>query len=222
MDTATTTAGRAIPWNKGKLLGQKPPLKLKEIWAIRIRLQLDHRARELALFNLAIDSKLRGCDLVGLRVHDVVQGSHVAARAIVMQKKTQRPVQFEITEQTRDAVAAWIAAAHLKPEQFLFPSRVSESPHLSTRQYSRIVGSWVGSIGLDPAAYGTHSMRRTKPTLIYRRTRNLRAVRSCSAIPNLKAPSDISESRSTTRWRSPSRPRCSPAKLVAAAEPDGR
>ena len=100
---------RAAPWNKGKLVGQKPPLKLKEIWAIRIRLQLDHRARELALFNLAIDSKLRGCDLVGLRVHDVVQGSHVAARAIVMQKKTQRPVQFEITEQTRDAVTAWIS-----------------------------------------------------------------------------------------------------------------
>ena len=160
MDTATTTNGRVTPWNKGKLLGQKPPLKLKEIWAIRIRLQLDHRTRELALFNLAIDSKLRGCDLVGLRVHDVVQGSHVAARAIVMQK-TQRPVQFEITEQTRDAVDAWITAAHLKPEQFLFPSLVTESPHLSTRQYSRIVGSWVGSIGLDPAAYGTHSMRRT-------------------------------------------------------------
>src|SRR6202790_1777433 len=176
MDTGTTTEGRAIPWNKGKLLGQKPPLKLKEIWAIRIRLQLEHRARELALFDLAIDSKLRGCDLVGLRVHDVVQGSHVAARAIVMQKKTQRPVQFEITEQTRDAVAGWITVAHLKPEQFLFPSRVAESPHLSTRQYSRIVGAWAGSIGLDPAAYGTHSMRRTKPTLIYRRTKNLRAV----------------------------------------------
>jgi integrase len=168
--------GRAVPWNKGKLIGQKPPLKLKEIWAIRIRLQLDHRTRELALFNLAIDSKLRGCDLVGLRVRDVVQGSHVAPRAIVMQRKTQRPVQFEITEQTRDAVANWIAAAHLKLEQFLFPSRMSGSPHLSTRQYSRIVGAWAGSIGLDPAAYGTHSMRRTKPTLIYRRTRNLRAV----------------------------------------------
>jgi integrase len=93
-----------------------------------------------------------------------------------MQKKTQRPVQFEITEQTRNAVAAWTAMAHLKPEQFLFPSRVSKSPHLSTRQYSRIVRFWAGSIGLDPAAYGTHSMRRTKPTLIYRRTRNLRAV----------------------------------------------
>ncbi len=176
METATKTGAHAIPWNKGKLLGQKPPLKLKEIWAVRIRLQLDHRTRELALFNLAIDSKLRGCDLVGLRVHDVVQGSHVAARAIVMQKKTQRPVQFEITEQTRDAVADWVKEAHLKPEQYLFPSRVTESPHLSTRQYSRIVGSWVASIGRDSAAYGTHPRRRTKPTLIYRRTRNLRAV----------------------------------------------
>ena len=103
MDSATKSEGRAIPWNKGKLLGQKPPLKLKEIWAIRIRLQLNHRLRELALFNLAIDSKLRGCDLLGLHVHDVLQGTHVALRAIVMQKKTQRPVQFEITEQTPDA-----------------------------------------------------------------------------------------------------------------------
>ena len=161
---------------QGQTARPEAPLRLKEIWAIRIRLQLDHRARELALFNLAIDSKLRGCDLVGLRVHDVVHGSHVSARAIVMQRKTRRPVQFELTEQTRDALATWIAAAHLKAEQYLFPSRVSYSPHLSTRQYSRIVGSWVGSIGLDPAAYGTHSLRRTKPTLIYHRTKNLRAV----------------------------------------------
>ena len=176
MDTAINTERRVVPWNKGKQLGQKPPLKLKEIWAIRIRLQLTHRYRELALFNLAIDSKLRGCDLVGLRVHDLVQGSRVAPRTIVMQKKTRRPVQFEVTEQTRDAVASWIDTAHLKSEHFLFPSRVSASPHLSTRQYSRIVASWVASIGLDPAAYGTHSPRRTKATLIYRRTRNLRAV----------------------------------------------
>src|SRR5260221_6846486 len=175
MDTNVKIEERAAPWNKGKLLGQEPALKLKEIWAIRIRLQLDHRVRELALFNLAIESKLRGCDLVGLRVHDVVHGSRIVARAIVMQKKTERPVQFEISEQTRDAITAWITAAHRKPEQFLFPSRISESPHLSTRQYSRIVGSWVGSIGLDPAVYGTHSLRRTKPTLIYRRTKNLRA-----------------------------------------------
>lgn len=173
MDTVENRCG---PWNKGKLRGQKPPLKPREIWAIRIRLQLGSKLRDLALFNLAIDSKLRGCDLVAQRVHDVVQGSRVASRAIVMQKKTQRPVQFEITEQTRDAVSAWIAGARLKPDQFLFPSRVSASPHLTTRQYAGIVGCWVDSIGLDPAAYGTHSMRRTKPTLIYRRPRNLRAV----------------------------------------------
>jgi len=172
----TITDTTRIPWNKGKLIGQKSPLKLKEIWAIRIRLQLEYRTRELALFNIAIDRKLRGCDLVSLRVHDVTQGNRVVSRVIVMQKKTQRPVQFEITEQTRDAIAAWIAQAHLKPEQYLFPSRVSESPHLSTRQYSRIVESWVASIGLYAAAYGTHSLRRTKATLIYRRTRHLRAV----------------------------------------------
>ncbi|MBU6484445.1 MAG: tyrosine-type recombinase/integrase [Betaproteobacteria bacterium] len=93
-----------------------------------------------------------------------------------MQKKTQRPVQFELTEQTRDAVAAWIAAAHLQPDNDLFPSRMAESPHVSTRQYSHIVGGWVGAIGLDPATYGTHSLPRTKATLIYRRTKNLWAV----------------------------------------------
>ena len=209
MDASTKTTGRVTPWNKGKLLGQKPPLNLNEIWAIRIRLQLDHRTRELALFNLAIDSKLRGCDLVGLRVHDVVQVRGVVPRAMVMQKKTQRPVQFEITEQTRDAVAAWIATAHLKPEQFLFPSPVSDSPHLSTRQYSRIVGAWVGSIGLDPAAYGTHTLRRTKATLIYRRTRNLRAVQLLLGHAKLESTVRYSESRSTTPWRSPSKRRCS-------------
>lgn len=164
------------PWNKGKLVGQKAPLNLKEIWAIRIRLQLSHRNRELALFNLAIDSKLRACDLVELRVKDVMQGNRVASRAVILQRKTHRPVQFELTEQTRDTVVAWIAQEHLHPEQFLFPSRIHKSLHISTRQYARIVDSWATSIGLDPAAYGTHTMRRTKATLIYRRTKNLRAV----------------------------------------------
>ena len=164
------------PWNKGKLVGQKPPLKLKDIWAIRIHLQLDKRIRDLALFNLAVDSKLRGCDLVSLRVRDVVHGSQIMAWAMVVQWKTQRPVQFELTDQTRNAVTAWIAKAELKSEQYLFPSRVHNSPHVSTRQYARIVHRWVGSIGLDPSAYGTHTMRRTKATLIYRRTKNLRAV----------------------------------------------
>ena len=164
------------PWNKGKLVGQKLPLKLKDIWAIRIHLQLGNRIRDLALFNLAIDSKLRGCDLVGLRVHDIAHGNQIMSRAMVMQRKTQRPVQFELTELTREAVAAWIVKAGLKAEQYLFPSRLSKSPHISTRQYARVVRRWVCSIGLDPASYGTHTMRRTKATLIYRRTKNLRAV----------------------------------------------
>jgi site-specific recombinase XerD len=167
---------RREPWNKGKLVGQKSPLRLKDIWAIRIRLQLAQRTRELALFNLAVDSKLRSCDLVKLRVRDVAHGERVTGRAMVMQQKTHRPVQFEITEQTREAVATWIAHSHLRSEDFLFPSRVRASPHLSTRQYARIVQSWVKEIGLDPAAYGTHTLRRTKASLIYRRTKNLRAV----------------------------------------------
>ena len=176
MESATTRSVSHSPWNKGKLVGQKAPLRLKDIWAIRVRLQLAKRTRELAMFNLAIDSKLRACDLVKLRVSDICHGERISPRAIVMQQKTQRPVQFEITEATRDAVSAWMAKGKLKSGDYLFPSRIHESPHLSTRQYARIVGSWVRQIGLDPCAYGTHTMRRTKPTLIYRRTKNLRAV----------------------------------------------
>jgi integrase len=164
------------PWNKGKLIGQKAPLKLKEIWAIRVRLELSHRIRDLALFNLAIDSKLRACDLVKLKVRDISHGDRVTSRAIVMQQKTGRPVQFEITEQTRKSVTDWVKASELKSDAFLFPSRIHDSLHLSTRQYARIVNDWVEEIGLDPTSYGTHTMRRTKPTLIYRRTKNLRAV----------------------------------------------
>ncbi len=163
------------PWSKGKLVGQESPLRLKDIWATRTRLQLAQRTRELALFNLA-DSKLRSCDLVRLRVRDVTHGERLSSRAIVMQQKTHRPVQFEITDQTREAVTAWITHSHLWSEDFLFPSRVRSSPHLSTRQYARIVQSWVREIGLDPAAYSTHTLRRTKASLIYRRTKNLRAV----------------------------------------------
>jgi integrase len=176
MKQSATAGQRHEPWNKGKLVGQKVPFKLKDIWAIRIRLQIANRIRDLALFDLAIDSKLRACDLVRLRVREVTHGDRVAARAIVMQQKTQRPVQFEITEQTREAVAKWIHQVGLGSEDYLFPSRLHESPHLSTRQYARIVDSWVREIGLDPAAYGTHSLRRTKASLIYRRTKNLRAV----------------------------------------------
>lgn len=175
MGSATNTTHRE-PWNKGKIVGQKAPFKLKDIWALRVRLQMEHRVRELALFNLGIDSKLRGCDLVALKVRDVCHGDQMATRAIVMQHKTQRPVQFEITLATREALLAWIKQAELKPEDFLFPSRLHASPHLGTRQYARILGHWVDELGLDRADYGTHSMRRTKATLIYRRTKNLRAV----------------------------------------------
>ena len=164
------------PWNKGKLSGQKRPLKLQEIWAIRIRLQLMGRTRELALFNLAIDSKLRACDLVALRVADVAQGCRIQPRARVVQRKTGRPVQFEITEQTRQSLEGWISHANLRPRDFLFPSRIKEADHISRRQYARIVDRWVTEIGLDPALYGTHSLRRTKASLIYRKTKNLRAV----------------------------------------------
>ena len=164
------------PWNKGKLVGQKLPLKLQEIWAIRTRLQMDERHRDLALFNLAIDSKLRACDLLKLRVSDISNGGRINSRAMILQQKTRRPVQFEITPRTRKSVFQWIRFAKLGGTARLFPSRLHGRFHLSTRQYARLVESWIASIGLDPSAYGTHSLRRTKASLIYRRTKNLRAV----------------------------------------------
>jgi len=175
-DSAMTVAYRPAPWNKGKLIGQKPPLKLREIWALRTRLEMAGKTKELALFNLAIDSKLRGCDLVQLRVNDVARGGEVLTRASVVQQKTHEPVRFELTDPTRVAIAAWIAKASLTSGSYLFPSRQHESLHLSVRQYARIVKRWVGLIGGNPQEYGTHSLRRTKATLIYRRTKNLRAV----------------------------------------------
>ena len=166
----------SVPWNKGKLIGQKLPLSMQEIWSIRMRLQSTGNKRDLALFNLAIDSKLRASDLLCLRVSDVASGKEVQSRAIIRQKKTKRPVRFEITARTRKSVEEWIEAKSLNESDYLFPSRLHNSPHLSLRQYARIVEIWVSSIGLDPTAYGTHSLRRTKATLIYRRTKNLRAV----------------------------------------------
>lgn len=166
----------SVPWNKGKLVGRKSPLKLRDIWAVRVRLQLRQETRNLALFNLAIDSKLRACDLVSLRVRDVRHGTSITARATIIQRKTAQPVRFEITDQTRGALAAWLSSCNLAGDAFLFPSRLRRSPHLSTRQYARIVHRWVSEIGLDSSAYGTHSLRRTKAALIYHRTKNLRAV----------------------------------------------
>jgi len=172
----THTPQNFVPWNKDKLIGQKLPLKLNEIWAIRIRLQLYNKSRDLALFNLAIDSKLRCSDLIRLRVRDIAHGLQISKRAMVLQQKTQQPVQFEITEQTRTSISHWIECAKLSNADYLFKSRCEDSLHISTRQYARIVKAWVSGIGLDSTEYGTHSMRRTKVSLIYRRTKNLRAI----------------------------------------------
>ena len=149
-DKQSTPAGH-VPWNKGKLIGQKPPLKLQEVWAIRIRLQLLNRTRDLALFNLAIDSKLRSCDLVRMRVADVSHASRVLPRATVMQRKTGLPVRFELTEQTREAIKIWITVRGLGANDYLFPSRTRQSQHISTRQYARIVNSWVVSTTMTTA-----------------------------------------------------------------------
>ncbi len=164
-----------VPWNKGRATGQKPPLKPREVWAIRVRLQISNRVRDLALFNLAIDSKLRGCDLV-LRIEDVMQADQVRTRALISQRKTGAPVQFEITEQARAAVANWVRGRALSGSDWLFPSRVDRTKPMTTRQYGRLVDEWIAAIGLSPAAYGTHSLRRTKAALIYRKTGNIRAV----------------------------------------------
>jgi integrase len=167
---------RQTPWNKGKLIGSKPPLRTKDVWSIRTKLQVEKRTRDLAMFNLAIDSKLRGCDVVSLKVQDVAPHGITVDRATVRQRKTGHPVRFELSEQTREAVDDYIRPAPRRVGEFLFPSRRHTDRCLTTRQYSRLVSAWVAGIDLDPALYGTHSLRRTKATLIYRRTGNLRAV----------------------------------------------
>jgi integrase len=166
---------RRIPWSKGKLIGPKPPLRQKHVWAIRTKLHIEQQTRDLALFNLAIDSKLRGCDVVAVKVDDVAPNGYAIDRASVRQRKSGRPVRFELTEQTRQALDDHIRMAGKKPGEFLFNGRRA-AQRMTTRQYARLVSDWVASIGLDPHLYETHSLRRTKATLIYRRTGNLRAV----------------------------------------------
>ena len=173
---SSPSAQKRTPWNKGKLIGAKPPLRAKHVWSIRTKLQVEGRIRDLAMFNLAIDSKLRGCDVVALKVEDIAPSGYAVDRATVRQKKTGRPVRFELTEQTRQAVDDYIKVAGKKPGEFLFCRRRGSGPGITTRQYARLVSEWIASIGLDPTLFGTHSLLRTKATLIYRRTGNLRAV----------------------------------------------
>jgi integrase len=175
-EDSLSTKTRRTPWNKGKLIGAKPPLRPNQVWAIRTRLLIERRTRDLALFNLAIDSKLRGCDVVALRVEDVAPNGYAVDRATVRQRKTGRPVKFELTDQTRQAVDDFLKEAGKRPGDYLFTGRRGRNRAMTTRQYARLLADWVASIGLDPRVFGTHSLRRTKATLIYRRTGNLRAV----------------------------------------------
>jgi site-specific recombinase XerC len=163
------------PWNAGRIIGPKPPLKPQHIWALRTRFQRERRIRDLAMFNVAIDSKLRGCDLVRLRVTDVAVGANVRTRSTVIQQKTGRPVPFELTGSTRAAIAVWLSVRRVGTSEWLWPSRSRTGEHVTTRQYGRLVDQWMSLIGLDPTIYGTHSLWRTKVSLVYKRTGNLRA-----------------------------------------------
>jgi integrase len=165
----------ARPWNRGRIIGAKPPFKPKHVWAIRQQLKTAGRIRDLALFDCGIDAKLRGCDLVKLRVSDVAPGGSLRQRATVIQQKTGRPVPFEITDSTRDALAAWLVRRGRRDDDWLFPSRSRPGDHITTRQYARLVDQWVAMIDLEPRAYGTHSLRRTKVALVYKKTGNLPA-----------------------------------------------
>ena len=163
-------------WTAGRKLGSKRALKPKEIWAIRFMLDQASKLRDRALFDLAIDSKLRGCDLVKVKIGDLVAGGRVRNRALVIQQKTKRPVQFELLEPARSTILAWLERRGGGLDEFAFPSRIDRSDHLSTRQYARLVDKWVTGVGLRREDYGTHSLRRTKAALIYKQTGNLRAV----------------------------------------------
>jgi integrase len=173
-DDPNATIGSRVPWNKGQLVGQRP-LRPKDVWSIRARLEIDDRQRDLALFNLAIDSKLRASDLVTLKIEDVQIGGRIRERATIIQQKTARPVQFDLTDNTRKALQAWLAR-RASMTGYLFPGHTRRQSHFSTRQYARLVHDWVADAGLDSPSYGTHSMRRTKASQIYRKTGNLRAV----------------------------------------------
>ncbi len=179
-------AAKRVPWNKGKLIGARPPLRPKHVWAIRTTLQMGKQTRDLALFNFAIDSKLRGCDVVAVKVDDVAPNGSALDRATVRQRKTGRPVRFELTEQTRQAIDDYIRLVGKKSGEFLFTGR-RPSRGMTTRQYARLLSDWLTGVGLDPHVYGTHSLRRTKATLIYRRTGNLRAVQLLLGHPKIES-----------------------------------
>ena len=198
--SAIPAFSKHVPWNKGKIVGAKPPLRPKHVWSIRTKLQVEGRMRDLALFNVAIDSKLRGCDVVALKVDDVAPGGYAADRATVRQKKTGRPVKFELTESTRQAIDDYLRMTGKKSGEYLFIG-ARRTRHMTTRQYARLLSHWIADIGLDPHLFGTHSIRRTKATLIYRRTGNLRAVQLLLGHTKIESTVRTSASRLMTHSR---------------------
>jgi len=174
--STTENTSKHVPWNKRKIVGAKPPLRPKHVWSIRTKLQVEGRLRDLALFNVAIDSKLRGCDVVALKVDNIAPSGYAADRATVRQKKTGRPVKFELTEATRQAVDDYLKVSGKRLGEYLFTGRRGPNCSLTTRQYARLLSDWLARVGLDPHRFGTHSLPGTRATLIYRRTGNLRAV----------------------------------------------
>ena len=198
-DDVSQPVSNRIPWNKGKLTGPKPPLRPKNVWSIRTRLQVEGRIRDLAMFNFAIDSKLRACDVVRIKMDDVAPHGRALNRVTIRQKKTGQPVTFELTDQSRQSIDEYIRVACKNPGDFLFASRKRGDRAMSTRQYARIVSTWIAGIGLDPSLFGTHSLRRTKATLIYRRTGNLRAVQLLLGHTKVE-----STAISGSRWTMPS------------------
>jgi len=176
MSETESAATKRQVWNAGRTVGAKRALKPKQIWEIRFYLNQHRRLRDRALFDRAIDSKLRGCDLVRMKIGDVVSGGQVRSRATVMQQKTGRPVQFELLPDARASLLARLERRGGTLDEYVFPSRVDHNAHLSTSQYARLVDEWVTGVGLMRSEYGTHSLRRMKASIIYRATGNLRAV----------------------------------------------
>jgi integrase len=189
------------PWNAARRPGAKRALKPQQVWAIRFYLDRERRLRDRALFDLAIDSKLRACDVVKVRIGDLVSGARVRSREIVVQKKTGRPVQFELLEPARSSILAWLERRGGKLDDYAFPSRIDRAAHMSTRQYGRLVDEWVTGIGLRQEDYGTHSLRRTKASIIYKQTGNLRAVQIL--LGHTRSRARCGTSALTSRTRSP-------------------
>jgi integrase len=192
------------PWNAGRMVGVKRALKPQQVWAIRFWLDRERRVRDRALFDLAIDSKLRGCDVVKIRISELVSGGRVRTRATVVQQKTGRPVQFELLEAARSSLQTWLEHRGGTLDDYAFPSRTDLARHISTRQYARLVDEWGTAIGLRREDYGTHSLRRTKASIIYKATGNCGRCSRCWVTPRSRARCAISASTSKTRSLSPS------------------